>query len=321
MRAIGATLVVSAVAVIAVAGGAAAQEPREWSIGSVDVDPFTLTRVTVAADCRPDEEPPGAGADCVLPIRLIAREADGEFTPRGADRVLVEDTLTVPSGGRLVRAYDLAPAALRDWVVAGETGRAVVRAEVAGADTDAVGYVLVDRSGAVCGIPPFVAFSGAPVSQTLRAPGAPAVRGTVRGDLSLAAVTRTGRGAARFTVNGLGYTVARGSAFEFACRGARGVAAGRAFPVLLLHSGRVRVTGRPAGARQPAAGVLTAHALTSSRRREPVDLSVVRAPRRTVTRVTRGRTVVVTPRGATTGVACPAGRARAVGQAGVVRPL
>jgi hypothetical protein len=321
MRWIGVFMAAVGAASLAAAGPAAAQEPPElpeWNVSSLDVDPFTLTRLTVVIDCQPDQEPPAAGADCVLPVRLIAREASGEFVPRGDDRPLTEETLTIPAGGRLVRSYDLPPALLRDWVAAGDTGRAVVRAQVAGADTEALAYVALDRSGAVCGIPPVVSFTGAPLLQTLSAPGAPAVRGTVRGELSLAALSRTNRGAARFTVNGLTYAVARGSVFEFACRGARGVAAGRAFPVLLLRSGRVRVSGRPAGARQPAAGVLTGHALVNSRRREAVDLVVVRAPRRTVARVTTGRTVVVTPRGASAGTPCPPGQARAVGPGGVV---
>ena len=100
-----------------------------------------------------------------------------------------------------------------------------------------------------------------------------------------------GRAPVTMHAGGLSYALSPKSRFSFSCSSTPSVRRGRPFPTLILESGTVDVSGRPSGARQPAAAVVVQEAGFTSSPSRRVSFTVTRNARRHIdtVHVTRGR--------------------------------
>jgi hypothetical protein len=167
-----------------------------------------------------------------------------------------------------------------------------------------------------CGVPLFAPLHGGPVTTIWDSE--PQVLTT---DVPAWMPLVNGAGETSFRHLGVTYTLSPGARLRFDCSSVNSVAGARPFPTIMLESGRVRVSGTPQGARQPATTVYTREASLGSRSRERVDYVVERDARRGIAsmRVQVGRTLEATRTFSGAAFPCTRGRTIRVSRTGIVR--
>lgn len=105
------------------------------------------------------------------------------------------------------------------------------------------------------------------------------------------------------------------------CSSTPSIRRGRPFPTLMLESGTVRVSGRPRGARQPAAAVVVREAAFTSDDRRAVTFTVTRDARRRIDTVRATRGTVTARHLFFSGLSfpCTTGKTFRVGRRGLLR--